>query len=281
MPGQPQTSLSQSATVVCPVQRDAPDGRGLASVGDSTSSPDVPGAIIATGACLVKRRTPGRGLASSEGLPPRLVRLRPSSPTSPRSTTTPSLRWYLQGDGIKTLLNDHQVLILPNGFKVPFAEHGPHYAVKVYSQAALLARPDDPTNELWHERFGHYGTARVSLTLQKLGVSGYRSFKPESCTACLKVRKRKGHPAPGAQPTLAPTEPPSHYGARIDSDTAGPFPESLQGFTHAINFVDRFSRLFSVYFFRGLKAPNISDAARASAAIASARSFCCTAFGER
>ena len=67
MPGQPQTSLSQSATVACPVLRDAPDGRGLASVGGSTSSPDVPAAIIATGACLVKRHALGRGLASLGG----------------------------------------------------------------------------------------------------------------------------------------------------------------------------------------------------------------------
>ncbi len=37
----------------------------------------------------------------------------------------------------------------------------------------------------------------------------------------------------------------------------------MHGFTHIINFVDRYSRLFAVYFLPNLKQPNIVDSARA------------------
>jgi hypothetical protein len=60
-----------------------------------------------------------------------------------------------------------------------------HYAFKTLPPAALLAQPDDPTPELWHARLAHFGVARIHMTLQKQNISGYRSFKPESCTACL------------------------------------------------------------------------------------------------
>ena len=98
------------------------------------------------------------------------------------------------------------------------------------------------------------------MTLQKQNISGYRSFKPESCTACLNVRNRRGPPAHQTPPIKSKL---SYYGERIDSDTAGPFPESVHGFTPAMNFVDRYSRLFAVYFLRDLKQPNIVNAVRA------------------
>ena len=85
-------------------------------------------------------------------------------------------------------------------------------------------------------------------------------FKPESCTACLKVRNRRRHPAHQMLPLKSKL---SYYGERIDSDTAGPFPKSVHGFTHGINFVNRYSRLFEIYFLRDFKQPNIVDAARA------------------
>ena len=86
------------------------------------------------------------------------------------------------------MINNQKFLVLPNGDKVPFSEYGPHYAFKNLPHAALLAQPNDPTPELWHVKLAHFGVARIHLTLQKQIISGYRSFKPESCTACLKVR---------------------------------------------------------------------------------------------
>ena len=75
---------------------------------------------------------------------------------------------------------------------MPFSEHGPHYAFKIHSHAALLVPSDDPTLELWHARLAHFSVARIYLTVKELGVTGYRSVKPESCTACLKVRSCQG-----------------------------------------------------------------------------------------
>jgi hypothetical protein len=65
-----------------------------------------------------------------------------------------------------------------------------------------------------------------------------KGFDASSCTACLAVKRRKGHSSKLSNPIEF-----KYFGQRIDSDIAGPFPESPQGFTHAVNFVDRFSRL--------------------------------------
>lgn len=59
-----------------------------------------------------------------------------------------SCRWAFLHDGIRTVLNDQQFLVLPDGDEVRFSEHSPHYAFKIHSHTVLLARSDDPTNQL-------------------------------------------------------------------------------------------------------------------------------------
>jgi transposase InsO family protein len=204
-----------------------------------------------------------------------------------------SCRWGYEHDGIETLLNSDRCLSLPNGIRVPFINHGIHYAIEPCIEAALVANAPDSvyivpppgfdasvtrivlpkrichdvvlaatagvlpaSADLWHARFGHFGVARVHRTLSESKIDALRGFDTSSCTACLSVKRRKGHPSkPSDQPEL------KYFGQRIDSDIAGPFPESPHGFTHAINFVDRFSRLYAVYFLRGTKHPNVLHAA--------------------
>jgi len=48
----------------------------------------------------------------------------------------------------------------------------------------------------------------------------------------------------------------------VDTDSVGPIRESEHGFTYAICFVDRASRLYAVYFMRGRAHPNVLNCAK-------------------
>jgi len=126
---------------------------------------------------------------------------------------------------------------------------------------ALYTGPDTLDGgeaDLWHARLGHYSLGRVHKTLSELGVKGYSSrHDPETCNAFLSTRRRSGHPA---RPTTG--EVYTEFGKRIDTDISGPLPSSDHGFTYAINFVDRSSRFYAVYFMRGREHPNVLDAAK-------------------
>jgi hypothetical protein len=106
-------------------------------------------------------------------------------------------------------------------------------------------------------RLGHFGIARTHRTLLDQNVIMLEGFDASQCPACLSVKRRKGHPSKPPDPSQF-----SYFGQHIDSELAGPFPEIPHGFTHAVNFVDRYSRLYAVYFLRGTKHPNVLNAAQ-------------------
>lgn len=183
-----------------------------------------------------------------------------------------SCRWGYEHDKIKTLLNSDCCLELFDGSRVPFVKHGLHYAIRQcrqYSptctkeQTALAVIDSSPLStstslaNLWHARLGHFGIARVHRTLTDNNIDILKNFDARTCMACLSVKRRKGHPSKPSNRTIF-----RHFGHRIDSDLAGPFPESPHGFTYAINFVDRYSRFYAVYFLRSTKHPNVLHAAQ-------------------
>jgi len=173
-----------------------------------------------------------------------------------------SCRWGFDRDNIGTRLDADLCLTLPTGEVVPFIERGIHYAIDTLPfDEALYTGPDTLDGgeaDLWHARLGHYSLGRVHKTLSELGVKGYSSrHDPETCNAFLSTRRRSGHPA---RPTTG--EVYTEFGKRIDTDISGPLPSSDHGFTYAINFVDRSSRFYAVYFMRGREHPNVLDAAK-------------------
>jgi len=119
---------------------------------------------------------------------------------------------------------------------------------------------DDGEADRWHGRLGHLSLGRVHKTLKELGIKGYSArHNPKACHACLSNRRRNSHPR---QPAGDAREKYPEFGMRIDTDIMGPMTESDHGFTYAINFVDRSSRLYAVYFMRGREHPNVLDAAK-------------------
>jgi len=178
-----------------------------------------------------------------------------------------SCRWGFDRDNIGTKLDADLCLTLPTGEIIPFVERGMHYAIDVLPDAgaddALYAGVDtldDGEADRWHGRLGHLSLGRVHKTLKELGIKGYSArHNPKACHACLSNRRRNGHPR---QPAGDAREKYPEFGMRIDTDIMGPMTESDHGFTYAINFVDRSSRLYAVYFMRGREHPNVLDAAK-------------------
>jgi transposase InsO family protein len=174
-----------------------------------------------------------------------------------------SCRWGFERDNIGTLLDADLCLTLPTGESVPFVERGMHYAIDSVPADVLYAGVDTLDGgeaDRWHGRLGHLSIGRVHKTLMELGINGYSArHDPKACDACLSTRRRNGHPS---RPTTAAAGLYPEFGSRIDTDIMGPLAESDQGFTYAINFVDRSSRLYAVYFMRGREHPNVLDAAK-------------------
>jgi len=183
-----------------------------------------------------------------------------------------SCRWGFDSDNIGTRLEADLCLTLPTGEKVPFVPHGNglHYnilALPAPKADILLTEPDALNGgeaDRWHGRLAHLSLGRVHKTLSDLGIKGYSSrHDPKSCLASLATRCRNRNPSkPNYGQEGQEEEHCGHFGQRIDSDLCGPFESSDHDFTYAINFVDRYSRLYAVYFLHGREHPNVLDAAK-------------------
>ena len=54
----------------------------------------------------------------------------------------------------------------------------------------------------------------------------------------------------------------THFGQRVSSDTCGPFPASPQGYTHAVNFVDSYTKYSATYFLKDSDSSHVLLAAQ-------------------
>ena len=145
-----------------------------------------------------------------------------------------STRYAFEHDGITTHLNGDKHLVLPSGSKLPFKDTSNHYVVA----GALSAGTTEDDADLIHARLGHYSVTRINKSLG-------HSIDPKHCEACALNANRKPRPKQASEPTTY-----TYFGQRIATDTAGPFPASPQGYTHAINFVDMYSKYSATYFLK-------------------------------
>ena len=119
----------------------------------------------------------------------------------------------------------------------------------------MLAHGDDA--ELLHERLGHFSMGRINSALLGNSTTKFNKLKqdPDKCEACMLNRNRKAAPKQSKEPVAY-----THFGQRISSDSAGPFPVSPGGFRYAVSFYDHWSKHVAVYFLKSHEADDILGA---------------------
>ena len=159
-----------------------------------------------------------------------------------------STKWGYEKDGIRTHLNGDRHLRLPSGSKVPFKNGDNHYLV----EGALWNAPSSDDDSLIHARLGHFSVNRINKT-----VGATQAISHHHCEACALNGNRKPRP----KTTSMPIEY-THFGQRVSSDTCGPFPASPQGYTHAVNFVDSYTKYSATYFLKDSDSSHVLLAAQ-------------------
>ncbi|MDP6909724.1 MAG: DDE-type integrase/transposase/recombinase, partial [Flavobacteriales bacterium] len=126
----------------------------------------------------------------------------------------------------------------PSKQKYPIAEQGNSYTFE-----ANYAASDNA--ERWHKRFMHVGQDGVKRCAKYIpGLANYK-HDPIKCSSCqiggarskAFGRKHEKHKY-------------TYLGERISSDLCGPFPESIDGYTYAVLFHDRWSKYYTVYLIK-------------------------------
>ena len=165
-----------------------------------------------------------------------------------------SCRWGYKHDGISTYLNDANYLRLPDGKQVQFKDTSKHYVIETALATSDSLKLDA---DLLHARLGHFSMDRINKTLATNKSTGHDRIEHnrEDCDACMKNANRKPRPRNKMDRTEY-----KYFGERVCSDSIGPFPESPQGFTYAVNFYDCFSRSSATYY---LKSPDATEVLRA------------------
>ena len=135
----------------------------------------------------------------------------------------------------------------PSKQRYPIAETG-----KCYSFDAFYASTDTP--ELWHKRFMHLGQDGIKRCAKHIPSLTEYSHNPLTCPACQMggAQSKKF----GSRDRRKYT----YFGERISSDLCGPFPESVDGYTYAVLFHDRWSKYFETYLIKDKTKESVLEA---------------------